>query len=315
MDYVALILSGGEGTRLRPLTLKTPKPVIPLVNKPFLFYQLDLIEKAGIRNCYLLSGYKANILKKTFKRKYKNLKIEIIEEEKPMGTGGAIGFAKDVIKKPAIVFNGDVLFCLNLKDFIKYHKLKKAGGTIMAIKVKDPSRYGIITTKQNGRIKEFLEKVPNPPSKWINGGLYIFEPELLYMIPNKPSSIERDIFPNFLKKGIKLWCYKYRGYWKDIGTIESLKEATFDLLKGKVSLWQREAKENRVLSENKEAKIDKLSVIGKNCKIGKNTKIIKSIIFENSKIGENSLVKNSIISYDIKIKENSKIIGEVIVEN
>lgn len=315
MNYVALILSGGEGTRLKPLTNQTPKPVIPLLNKSFLFYQLDLIEKAGIENCFLLSGCKADILKKTFKNKYKNLKIEIIEEENPMGTGGAIGFAKDIIKKPAIVFNGDVFFQINLKDIIKKHKEKRAEGTIMAIKVKDPSRFGVITMQKDGKIKEFLEKIPNPPSKWINGGLYIFEWVILKKIPNKPCSIERDVFPKLLKEGNYLWCYKYRGYWKDIGTIESYRSATFDLVNGKLIKWKKEVQNNRILSENKNVKIDKFSVVGKNCQIGENTKIIKSIIFDNCEIGKNCLIKNSIISYNIKIKENSNIDEEVLVEN
>lgn len=315
MNYVALILSGGEGTRLKPLTIRTPKPVIPLLNKSFLFYQLDLIEKAGIKNCFLLSGYKADILKKTFKNKYKNLKVEIIEEEKPMGTGGAIGFAKEIIKREAIVFNGDVLFEINLKEIIKKHKESKAQGTIMAIKVEDPSRFGVITMKKDGRIKEFKEKIPNPPSKWINGGLYILEWSILKKIPEKPCSIERDVFPKLLKEGNYLWCYKYRGYWKDIGTIESYKEATFDLINGKLIKWKKEVKNNRILSENKNVKIDKFSVIGKNCKIGENTKIIKSILFDNCEIGDNCLIKNSIVSYNTRIKENSKINGEVLIEN
>lgn len=315
MNYVALMLSGGEGTRLKPLTNQTPKPVIPLVNKSFLYYQLDLIERAGIGSCFLLSGYKADILKNIFKNKYKNLKIEIIEEEKPLGTGGAIGFAKEIIKKPAIVFNGDVLFQINLKDIIKKHKEIGAEGTIMAIKVKDPSRFGVITTQKNGKIKEFLEKIPNPPSKWINGGLYILEWSILKKIPEKPCSIERDVFPKLLKEGNYFWCYKYRGYWKDIGTIESLREATFDLVNGKLIKWKKEVQNNRVLSKNKNVKIDKFSVIGKNCKIGENTKIIKSIIFDNCEIGSNCIIKNSIFSYNIRIKKNSSINGEVLVEN
>lgn len=315
MNYSALILSGGEGTRLKPLTLKTPKPAIPLLNKPFLFYQMDLIESAGIKKCYLLSGYRADILKKTFKSKYKNLKIEIIEEEKPMGTGGAIGFAKEKFKEPGIVFNGDVLFEVDLKEIIKKHKKRNAKGTIMALEVSDPSRYGVIKTDKDGNILEFLEKIKNPPTNWINAGLYILELEILEKIPDKPCSIERDIFPALLKENFKIWCYKYRGYWKDIGTIESYKEATFDLIEGKVQNWRNEAKEKRVLSNLDGVFLDNYSVIGKNCKISKGVKIIKSIIFDNCKIGKNSHIEDSIISHNIKIKENSKIKGEVLIEN
>lgn len=315
MDYCALILSGGEGTRLKPLTLKTPKPAIPLVNKPFLFYQMDLIESAGIEKCFLLSGYKAEILKNTFKSKYKNLNVEIIEEERPMGTGGAIGFAKEKIKNGAIVFNGDVLFEANIKEIIKEHKKRKVQGTIMAIKVEDPSRYGVITTDKEGNILEFLEKTKNPPSNWINAGLYILERKILEEIPDIPCSIEKDVFPELLKKGFHFHCFKYKGYWKDIGTIQSYKEATFDLIEGKVSYWKEEAKEKRLLSMTDNIEIDGYSVIGKDCKLEKGVKIKKSIIFDGCKIGEKSEIEDSIISFNLNIKENSKIKGEVLIEN
>lgn len=315
MDYCALILSGGEGTRLKPLTLKTPKPAIPLVNKPFLFYQMDLIESAGIEKCFLLSGYKAEILKNTFRCKYKNLSIEIIEEEKPMGTGGAIGFAKNKINNGAVVFNGDVLFEVDLKEVIKEHKESKASGTIMAIPVEDPSRYGVILMDEKGIIKEFLEKVKQPPSNWINAGLYILEKNILEEIPDTPCSIERDVFPQLLKKGFHFHCFKYKGYWKDIGTIESFKEATFDLIDGKVLRWKDEAREKRLLSMIDNIEIDEFSVIGKNCQLGKGVKIKKSIIFDGCKIGDNSEIEDSIISFNLKIEKNSKIKGEVLIED
>ncbi|MEJ5167068.1 MAG: NDP-sugar synthase [Thermoanaerobaculia bacterium] len=315
MDYVALILSGGEGTRLKPLTLKIPKPAIPLVNKPFLFYQMDLIESAGIEKCFLLSGYKAEILKNTFKSKYKNLNIEIIEEKKPMGTGGAIGFAKSKINSGAIVFNGDVLFEVDLKEVIKEHKEREALGTIMAISVEDPSRYGVILMDEKGRIKEFLEKVKEPPSNWINAGLYILERKILEEIPDTPCSIERDVFPQLLKKGFHFHCFKYKGYWKDIGTIQSFKEATFDLIEGKVLRWKNEAREKRLLSMTDTVEIDEFSVIGLDCQLGKGVKIKKSIIFDGCKIGENSEIVHSIISFNLKIEKNRKIEGEVLIED
>lgn len=315
MDYCALILSGGEGTRLKPLTLKIPKPAIPLVNKPFLFYQMDLIESAGIEKCFLLSGYKAEILKNTFRSKYKNLNIEIIEEERPMGTGGAIGFAKSKVNRGAIVFNGDVLFEVDLKKVIKEHKESKASGTIMAISVEDPSRYGVILMDEKGRIKEFLEKVKNPPSNWINAGLYILEREILEEIPDIPCSIERDVFPQLLKKGFPIHCYKYKGYWKDIGTIQSFKEASYDLAKGKVSRWKEEAQKSRLLSKIDHAEIDEFSVMGKNCQIGKGVKIKKSIIFDGCNIGDNSEIEDSIIYFNLKIEKNGKIKGEVKIED
>ncbi len=315
MEYVALILAGGEGTRLKPLTLKIPKPAIPLVNKPFLFYQLDLINEAGIRDVFILSGYKSNILKKIFKKNYKNLRINFIEEKNPLGTGGAIGFAKDIIKRSAFVFNGDVLFFVNLLDILKKHKERGAMGTLMAIKVEDPSRYGVILSKKNGKIIKFLEKTKNPPTNWINGGLYLFEWEILKEIPENKASIEKEIFPNLIEKNFYLNIYKYRGYWKDIGTIESFKEATFDLLKGKIKFWERETKENKIKIKVEDFFLDCHSTIGEKCKIGKGTKIKKSIIFEGAEIGKNCQIIDSIIFSKVKLPNNSLVKEEVIVEN
>lgn len=315
MDYSVFILSGGEGKRLLPLTLKTPKPAIPLANKPFLFYQMDLIEELGVEKCYILSGKRAKSLKKIFNGKYKSLKIEIIEEDEPMGTGGAIGFAKEKINGGAIVLNGDVLFELDLKKIIEEHKERKADGTIMAIEVEDPSRYGVILTDEKDQIMDFLEKVQKPPSNLINAGLYILEWNVLKEIPSVPCSIERDIFPDLIKKGFKLYCHKYYGYWKDIGTIESYKECSLDLISGKISRWEKESKENRILSKREDFEIDDYSILGKDCKIGSGTKIYKSIIFDNCKIGKNCIIEDSIISYSINLKENSKIMGEVLIGN
>jgi len=315
MNYTALILAGGEGTRLKPLTLKIPKPSIPLVNKPFLFYQMDLIDKAGIKNCILLSGYKSDILKRTFKKKYKNLRIEIVEEKEPLGTGGAIGFIKDEISTPVVVFNGDVLLELDLEKIIKEHKIKNAEGTILTKEVENPSRYGVILAESNGKIINFLEKVKEPPSNLINAGLYIFEKNVLKEIPKKNSSIEREVFPNLIKNGFNLYIHKYNGYWKDIGTVESYKEATIDILSGKLSLWKKEALKNRVLSKIKDVEIDEFSVLGKGCKIGQGTKIKKSIIFDGCKIGKNCIIENSIISNNVILNENSTVKEEVLIED
>lgn len=315
MVYKALILAGGEGTRLRPLTLKIPKPCLPILNKPFIFYQLDLIENSGIKECLILSGYKSEILKNFIEEKYKNLKIKIIEEREPMGTGGAIGAVKNEIEDGAVVFNGDVLFEINLIKIIEDHKKRKADGTILTIKVKDPSRYGVIKTKKGGKILEFLEKIKNPPSKWINAGLYVLEKNLLLEIPEKPSSIEREIFPALLRKGFNIFSQKYYGYWKDIGTIESYRQANFDLAKGKLKIWENQMKENRILSDLEDVKIDGVSIVGRNCKIGGGTKIKKSIIMDNCEIGRNCKILNSVIFFNSKLKDNSEIIEEVFIEN
>ncbi|MCG2717442.1 MAG: NTP transferase domain-containing protein, partial [Nanoarchaeota archaeon] len=217
----ALILAGGEGTRLRPLTHEIPKPLIPLQSKPLLEYSLDLFKKFGIKDIYISIGFKGDKIKEHFGDGSKfGVKITYIEEDEPLGTAGPLRLAKRYIKGSFIVCNADELKDIDLVDMFLFHKDNNASATIALTSVDDTSKYGVAKITGN-KILDFVEKPKkeDAPSKFINSGLYIFEPEIIDYIPEGSAMLEKDVFPKLAREG-KLFGYPFAGYWKPIGTME-----------------------------------------------------------------------------------------------
>lgn len=223
------ILAAGEGTRLRPLTYEIPKPLLPVGKIPIITYLIELYLKNGI------DDIKINVQKSHLEDFYKwkatyfpREKIELIVELKPSGTFTPIIKKVDPkwFSEPIVVSNGDELKELNLKKMVAWHKRKKATVTIGLVKVNDPSTYGSVRMKGD-KIIEFLQKSPNPPSNFINSGIFILSPEVKKYYPSKKakfSMLEEDLFPKLAKKG-KLFGYKWKGKWQDVGTFERWEEA------------------------------------------------------------------------------------------
>ena len=230
----AMILIGGFGTRLRPLTCNTPKPLLPVINKPFLLYQIELIKKHGIKDIILCMAYLPLEFKRYFGDGKKfGVNISYAIEKMPLGTGGAIKNAEKYVDCPVLIFNGDVLTDLDLTDLIKYHKQKKSKATITLVEVDDPTSFGLVETNKNGNILQFLEKpsANQITCNTINAGTYIFEPEILKEIPeNTVYSVERGLFPNLLNKKYPFYGFVYSGYWIDIGTMEKYLQVHHDLM-------------------------------------------------------------------------------------
>src|SRR5882724_453166 len=182
----ALILAGGKGTRLRPLTVYTPKPVVPICNRPFLLYQLDTLRRAGVTDITLSLSYQPEKIEQQLGDGSNfGVKLKYTVEPQPMGTAGAYKFAEDLIREPTVVFNGDILTDLDLKTVIRQHKERKAVATIVLTPVDDASAYGVVETEDDGRVRRFLEK-PKPEEtscKNINAGTYVLEPRVLDLIP------------------------------------------------------------------------------------------------------------------------------------
>lgn len=218
----AVILCGGEGTRLRPLTYEIPKPMVPVQGKPIVEHLIDLFKKYGIFEIVLSVGYLKDKVKTHFGdgSKY-GVKITYIEENSPLGTGGPLRLCKDIINETFIVSNGDELKNINIPEMIgKCHKPNNAIGTIALTTVQDPSAYGV--AKLDGyKILEFVEKPPRgkAPSNLINSGFYVFEPEIFDFIPKGASSLEKDVFPKLAKKG-RLCGYPFSGQWFAVGNID-----------------------------------------------------------------------------------------------
>src|SRR6266571_2167000 len=236
----ALILAGGKGTRLRPLTVYTPKPVVPICNRPFLLYQIDTLRRAGVTNITLSLSYQPEKIEQQLGDGSDfGVKLKYTVEPQPMGTAGAYKFAEDLIREPTVVFNGDILTDLDLKTVIRQHKERKAEATIVLTPVEDASAYGVVETESDGRVRRFLEK-PGPEDtdcKNINAGTYILEPHVLDLIPRGENhSFEYGLFPKLLEKGEAFFAHvPQRTYWMDIGTPARYLQAHHDLLANRVS--------------------------------------------------------------------------------
>lgn len=222
----ALILAGGKGIRLRPITHEIPKPLMPIHGKSILEHVLDLFKKHGIKDIILSIGHLGNKIKEYFGDGKKfNVNITYIEEDTPLGTAGPIRLAKDLLNDTFIVCNADELKDLDLFDMFLSHKENNAIATIALTTVEDPSAYGVARL-QGSQILEFVEKPKKEkaPSNLINSGLYIFEPSIINYIPEGKCMLEKDVFPKLAKDG-KLFGYPFAGQWFDTGTMERYETA------------------------------------------------------------------------------------------
>lgn len=337
----AAILIGGEGTRLRPLTICKPKALVPVANKPLLTHILTWLKKYGIKEVIFILYYQKEKLKKVFGDGSKfGLTIKYVEEDLPRGTGGALKKASYLIKDTIVVINGDILTDINILQVANFHKEKKACFTITLIPVEDPTAYGLVKTDNKGKIIQFLEK-PSweeiSQEKNINAGIYIIEPHIIKKIPdNKIYSLERELFPRLISE--RFYGYKVldnksskKIYWIDIGTPDKYRQANHNILEGKfkVDIKYKELKKrictedtkniskksilrpniiignNCIIEDN--AEIEEFTIIGNNCKIAKNVYIERSILWDNIVVEESVKLVDCIIADNCKIGKFSKI--------
>jgi NDP-sugar pyrophosphorylase family protein len=231
----AVILAGGEGTRLRPLTLTTPKPVVPVVDRPFLRHQLDLLARAGVREVVFSVAYRPERIEAVFgDGSALGLRIRYAVEDTPLGTGGAVRNAWPLLDERTIVLNGDVLTDVDLGDVVARHDAEGASATILLTPVPNPAAYGLVETDSAGRVLRFLEK-PRPDqitTDTINAGIYVLETRILDLMPAGVNhSIERGFFPALLARGDRVLGPVHRGYWIDIGTPEKYLQVHRDILR------------------------------------------------------------------------------------
>jgi len=235
----AILLAGGKGTRLRPLTLHTPKPIVPIFDRPFLRYQIDLLRQVPeIDEIVLSLNYQPGRIQEVFGDGSElGIHIRYVVEPTPLGTGGAIKFAAgEHVKDSVVVFNGDVLTSVDLPALLALHRARNAKATITLTPVENPTAYGLVETDSHHNIKAFIEKPP--PDKittnLINAGIYVLEPETFDRIPPETAwSIERSYFPSLIERGETFVAYEYHGYWIDIGTPEKYREVHRDIMDGR----------------------------------------------------------------------------------
>jgi len=233
----AVILIGGMGTRLRPFTLATPKPLLPVLNRPFLEYQFQVLSRHGVKDVVLCTSYRAETFRRAFGTGRRlGLNISYVRERIPLGTGGAIKNAESLLKGTTLVLNGDVLNAFDLKAFLKFHRARRAEISIALTRVKDPTRYGLVLTDDKGMVRRFLEKPSwdEVTTNSINAGAYLFEPSVFEHLPQgKTYSLERGLFPERLAAGARMAGYVAPGYWIDIGSVDAYLQVHLDLLQGR----------------------------------------------------------------------------------
>jgi NDP-sugar pyrophosphorylase family protein len=312
----ALILAGGKGTRLRPLTVYTPKPIVPICNRPFLLYQIDTLRRAGITDITLSLSYQPQKIEQQLGDGSDfgvNLKYTV--EPQPMGTAGAYKYAEDLIREPTVVFNGDILTDLDLKAVIREHTEREATATIVLTPVGNPSAYGLVETEVDGRVRRFLEKpkADEITVNTINAGTYILEPRVLDLIPaGENHSFEYGLFPALLRSGERFFAHiPQRTYWMDIGTPARYLEAHHDLLAnrvGRIHIKNRRGNFDAATI----AEIDEASVIADQCTIKPGAQIINSVLGPGCFIEEKARVENSVIWAHTRVGAGAQVFNAVI---
>jgi NDP-sugar pyrophosphorylase family protein len=313
----ALILAGGEGTRLRPLTVYTPKPVVPIVNRPFLFYQIDLLKRADIQDITLALGYQPNRIEDIFGDGQEfGVHIRYVVETTALGTAGAYKNAEEQIRQTTVVFNGDIISDIDLKEIVAYHRKKKAAVTIVLTPVDNPEIYGLVETDEDGRVLRFIEK-PKPEEitrNTINAGIYLIEPHILNYIPaGEKFSFEYQLFPALLKAGEAVYGVTWSGYWLDIGTPQRYLKANDDLLNGRIKSFKVERRPYIPANGDGEAiKIDRRSVIDPSCTIKPGVEITNSVLGPNCFIEERARIENSVLLAGARVGKASEVRGSVV---
>jgi mannose-1-phosphate guanylyltransferase len=312
----ALILAGGKGTRLRPLTVYTPKPIVPICNRPFLLYQIDTLRRAGITDITLSLSYQPNKIEQLLgDGSDHGVKLKYTVEPQPMGTAGAYKFAEDLIREPTVVFNGDILTDLDLKAVIREHNERKATATIVLTPVKDPTTYGVVETEKDGRVRRFLEKpkVEEITSNNINAGTYVLEPKVLDYLPKGENySFEYGLFPDLLKRGEAFYAHiPTRTYWIDIGTPERYLQVHEDLLANRVGRIHIKDRKGQFDAATV-AEIDDLSMVGDDCQIKPGAQIINSVLGQGCFVEERARVENCVIWPHTRIGTTAQLNGAIV---
>ena len=304
MSTSAILLVGGMGTRLHPLTLKTPKPMLQVAGVPFTEHQIRKAADAGITEIILATSYKSELFEPYFGDGERfGIKIKYAVEKSALGTGGGIRNAANLLADcdQVVIFNGDVLSGHDLAAQLAFHKKNQADITLYLTQVEDARAYGCVELLENKQIKSFLEKMENPISNLINAGCYIFNRQIIDQIPqNKVVSVERDTFPNLLANNAKVFGYLENSYWLDIGTPAALVKASADLITGAIT-------SSATPNHTGDNLISPSAQIGSGCVINNGSVIESEVVVES-----NCQISGSIIGSGAKIGSNCKIIDSII---
>lgn len=306
------MLAGGEGTRLRPLTYATPKPLLPIANRPFLEHQLAWLAGHGVEEVVLSIGYRPDAFAGRFPDgSFSGLRLRYAVEPEPLGTAGAIRFAAaDAgINERFLVCNGDVLTDLDVTALVRFHDERGAEATISLTRVEDPSAFGVVPTAPDGRVLGFVEKPPRgeAPTDWVNAGTYVLETSVLDSVPPaRAVSIERETFPGLLERDGKLYAMTSPAYWLDIGTPAKYLQANVDLLRGREALLGTGC----VVDPRAEVSA---SVLGPGSVVGDGARVVRSVLFEGARVGSGAEVVDSVVGSGARVEEGAAVGGFSVV--
>ena len=311
---VAILLVGGFGTRLLPLTKNTPKPMLTVAGVPVTEHQLAMAKQAGITEIVLATSYLSEVFIPYFGDGAKwGMKIKYAVEKEPLGTGGAIRNAAKLLdtNESVVVLNGDVLSSHNLAEQIRQHEAHDADVTLHLTEVKDARAFGCVPTDSHGRVTAFLEKMENPITNQINAGCYVFNPRVISTIPlDTVVSVERETFPELVARGAKVFGYVENAYWLDIGTPRALLKASIDIVKRSGDFLAMPGS-----TIDPTAVITGGSCIGPNSTVGAGAHIDGSIIEAGSTIGQNATISDSFVAAGAEVGNNVKITSSFVTNS
>jgi mannose-1-phosphate guanylyltransferase len=336
----ALILVGGEGTRLRPLTSTVPKPVVQLVDRPFISYMIEWLRGHGVDDVILACGFMADGVRSVLgDGSSLGIRLRYVEEPTPLGTGGALKYAEDLLAERFFMLNGDVLTDMDLTAQLRQHEQTGARATLALMPVDDPSAYGLVRRGADLAVEEFVEKpsLDEIDTNLVNAGAYILQRDVLDgMAPaGTKISIERELFPALVGNG--LYGYAASGYWMDIGTPERYLQATFEILEGDVrtEIGSRVAAAGGVLRDGdtdglagtvhgpalvgsgcrlaKSAILGARTVLGRGVTIGEGTHIDNSVLLDGAEVGAGTRISSSIVGPGAKVGDHCRLEGRVML--
>jgi mannose-1-phosphate guanylyltransferase len=317
----ALLIAGGFGTRMRPLTYTRPKHLLPIANKPHIEYVFDLLQRHDVNEVVLLTSYLAEAFTQTVTAASdRGMQVRICREETPLGTAGALKNAAEMVgSETFFAMNGDVLTGADLSALLEFHRASGGSGTILLTPVEDPSQFGVVAADSRGCVEAFIEKPPKgeAPTNLINAGIYVLEPEIFDQIPEgEEYSAERQLFPALVEQK-ELFAMSTDAYWLDVGTPSKYLQANLDALDGTLvveeismiaegSVLRGEAS---VVAEGAEVT---RSCLGDGVKIGADATVTASVLLPEVEVGERSVIERSILGEGVRVADNISLVGATV---
>jgi mannose-1-phosphate guanylyltransferase len=319
----AIVLVGGEGTRLRPLTSDVPKPALTLVDRPFLAYMIEWLGAHGVTEVVLACGFLPDVLQEALgEGEHAGVRLTYVTEPDRRGTAGAIRFAADALgddlDERFLALNGDVLTDLDLTALMYAHRERGARATIALYPVEDSAAYGLVSVDGGGQVTEFVEKTGEAVPGEINAGAYFLERSVLDLIPpDREVSIEREVFPPLVGDG--LGAVRLDGYWMDIGTPERYLQASWDILEGRVATRVEPTAPGLLIGAgaevDPEAIVGPRAVISPGCRIAAEARVCDSVLLEGCSVGAGAGICGAVLAAGVTVDAGTRVDGTVVASN